>query len=196
MTQDFDALLAAARRGDEDAFVLLFRSVQPALLRYLRVLGGALADDVAGETWVSVVRGLDRFSGDESGWRSWVFTIAHARLRDAQRKQGRLPVPVDDRELWETQVARVDVWRDVEELMTTEDALRLVACLPRDQAAAVMLRHVVGLEVAQAAEVLGKRAGAVRVATHRGLRALAAFLEGDTAGAGRRSNAERTASDY
>jgi RNA polymerase sigma-70 factor, ECF subfamily len=196
MTDDFDALLAGAKRGDEGCFVLLFRGVQPALLRYLGVLGGPLAEDVASETWVSVVRGLDRFSGDESGWRSWVFTIAHARLRDAQRKQSRIPLPVDDEEL-HAEVSRVDVWGEVEEILSTEDALRLIARLPRDQAAAVMLRHVVGLDVAQAAEVLGKRAGAVRVAVHRGLRRLAELVgEPETKKLDQRSNARRTASDY
>ena len=196
MTDDFDSLLAGAKGGDEGCFVLLFRGVQPALLRYLSVVGGPLADDVAGDTWVSVVRGLDRFSGDEAGWRSWVFTIAHARLRDAQRKLGRLPVPVDDEEL-HAEVSRVDVWGDVEEILSTEDALRLIARLPRDQAAAVMLRHVVGLDVSQTAEVLGKRAGAVRVAVHRGLRRLAELMpDTGTKNLAQRSNAEPTASDY
>jgi RNA polymerase sigma-70 factor (ECF subfamily) len=196
MTDDFDSLLAGAKAGDEGCFVLLFRGVQPALLRYLSVLGGPLADDVAGDTWVSVVRGLDRFSGDEAGWRSWVFTIAHARLRDAQRKIGRLPVPVDDEEL-HAEVSRVDVWGDVEEILSTEDALRLIARLPRDQAAAVMLRHVVGLDVPQTAEVLGKRAGAVRVAVHRGLRRLAELMpDTGTKNPAQWSNAEPTASDY
>ncbi len=37
---DFEAVLAAARAGDEHAFVVLFRSVQPMLLRYLRTVAG------------------------------------------------------------------------------------------------------------------------------------------------------------
>jgi RNA polymerase sigma-70 factor, ECF subfamily len=197
VTEDFDLLLDGARRGDEGCFVVLFRSVQPALLRYLTVMGGPLADDVASETWVSVVKGLDRFSGDETGWRSWVFTIAHARLRDAQRKLGRTPVPVDHQELLHAEVSRVDVWRDVEEILSTEDALRLVARLPKDQAAAVMLRHVVGLDVPQAAAVLGKRPGTVRVAAHRGLKRLAELLpEVAPEISHDPSNAEPSPSDY
>jgi RNA polymerase sigma-70 factor (ECF subfamily) len=92
---DFEARLAAARAGDEAAFVELFRAVQPTLLRYLTTLGGPLGEDAAAETWVSVVKGLSRFSGDEAGWRAWVLTIGHARLRDAQRRSYRDPVPVD-----------------------------------------------------------------------------------------------------
>lgn len=173
---DFEARLAAAQAGDEAAFIELFRSVQPTLLRYLSTLGGPLAEDAAAETWVSVVRGLPRFSGDEAGWRAWVFTIGHARLRDAQRRSYRDPVPVDAHaELAQTPDG-VDVAASVDELMTTEAALRLVGRLSPDQAAAVLLRHVAGLDVAAAAEVLGKRPGAVRVATHRGLQRLATMV--------------------
>lgn len=193
---DFESVLEAARKGDETAFVRLFRSVQPALLRYLSTLGGPLAEDAAADTWVSVVRDLPRFRGDEAGWRAWVFTIGHARLRDAQRKAYRTPFPVDaDAELTDHPAAD-DVVEAVHELVTTEAALRLVAALPRDQAEAVLLRHVAGLDVPATAQVLGKRPGAVRVAAHRGLRRLAAMLESaaaDRADAG--CNAMTTTND-
>jgi RNA polymerase sigma-70 factor (ECF subfamily) len=94
-TEDFSTSLDAAKDGDEDAFVVLFRGVQPVLLRYLRAMTPELCDDVAGETWAAVVRGLDGFAGGESGFRAWVFAIARARLVDARRAAGRSPVPVD-----------------------------------------------------------------------------------------------------
>jgi RNA polymerase sigma-70 factor (ECF subfamily) len=56
-------------------------------------------------------------------------------------------------------------------------ALRVIATLPSDQAEAVTLRVVVGLDVATTAQVIGKRPGSVRVATMRGLRRLAAHPE-------------------
>lgn len=172
----FQERLAAAKEGDESAFVELFRSVQPALLRYLSTIGGPLAEDVAGETWVSVVRGLDRFSGDESGWRAWVFTIARARLVDAQRRLSRMPDTVDAQEVLESRPDGVDVHAHVEEIFSTEAALALIGRLPVDQAEAVLLRHIAGLDVARTAEVLDKRPGAVRVAAHRGLRRLSELL--------------------
>ena len=66
--------------------------------------------------------------------------------------------------------------------MSTAAALALIATLPRDQAEAVLLRAVVGLDATAAGKVLGKRAGAVRVAAHRGLRTLARLLEQNVAG--------------
>ena len=173
-TPGFDDLLAAAKAGDEASFVALFRSVQPVLLRYLVTLGGSgLAEDAAADTWLSVVRGLPGFSGDEAGWRAWVFTIAHSRLRDAQRRASRQPVPVDTRRALQGRPALDDVPLAVEELISTEAALALIGRLPHDQAEVVLLRHVAGLDVARTAEVLGKRPGAVRVAAHRGLQRLA-----------------------
>ncbi len=172
----FQERLAAAKAGDEKSFVELFRAVQPSLLRYLTTMGGPLAEDVASETWVSVVRGLDRFRGDEDGWRAWVFTIARARLRDAQRKLARAPQITDADEVLESRADGTDIAADVEEIFSTEAALTLIRMLPRDQAEAVLLRHVAGLDVARTAEVLGKRPGAVRVAAHRGLRRLATLL--------------------
>jgi RNA polymerase sigma-70 factor (ECF subfamily) len=72
-------------------------------------------------------------------------------------------------------LAARDTAAEVLERSGTAWALGLVASLPPDQAEAVMLRVVAGLDVAGAAQVLGKRPGAVRVATMRGLRKLAAM---------------------
>jgi len=57
--------------------------------------------------------------------------------------------------------------------LATDAALALIATLPPDQAEAVLLRAVLGLDAQTAGQILGKRAGAVRTAAHRGLRTLA-----------------------
>jgi RNA polymerase sigma-70 factor, ECF subfamily len=175
---DFDRLLAAAKAGDEQAFTELFRSVQPLLLRYLRTVGGPLAEDCAADTWVSVVTGLDRFHGDESDWRAWVFTIGRRRLVDAQRRLGRTETLSDyPEDLEEAHRERApDVAAVAEEAAGTERALSLLRLLPPEQREAVFLRHVVGLDVKQTAELVRRSPGSVRVATHRGLRRLEALL--------------------
>jgi RNA polymerase sigma-70 factor (ECF subfamily) len=169
--------LAAATRGDEVGFVALWRALQPPLLRYLRVVAGDAADDVASETWLQAVRDLPGFAGDLPAFRVWLFRIARHRGIDERRRAARRRE--DPREsLGADELGKVpDVALQVIENSDTDWALRLIASLPPDQAEAVMLRVVAGLDVAQTAQVLGKRAGAVRIATMRGLRRLAQHVE-------------------
>ena len=54
----FEAVLRAAAAGDRDAFGALWRASHPPLLRYLRVMCGDAADDVASETWIRALPAL------------------------------------------------------------------------------------------------------------------------------------------
>src|SRR6266511_6167099 len=175
----FDAVLASASGGDEHAFAILWRDLQPALLRYLRVIAPAACEDLASETWLEVARGLSRFQGNEVGFRSWVFTVARHRTVDWRRREARHPsIPLPPEEVPE-RPGPSDAADPVLEAISTRAALALIAELPPDQAEVVTLRVVAGLDVAQVAEIVGKRAGAVRVLAHRGLRRLAERLGAD-----------------
>jgi RNA polymerase sigma-70 factor (ECF subfamily) len=186
------AAVSAAQDGDEDAFRMLYRTIQPGLIRYLWVQVGDVAEDVASETWLQVARDLRKFRGDAAGFRGWVATIARHRALDHVRHQRRLP-PADGLldEVAELQ-APDDTAGSAIDAMTTRAALALIARLPRDQGEAVLLRAVMGLDAKTAAKVLGKRSGAVRTAAYRGLRGLAAYLEetGDDAAAAARTAAK------
>ncbi len=169
----FNEALARARSGDEAGFLQLWRELHPRLLRYLRVLSRDDADDAASETWLQVVRDLHRFDGGAEDFRCWMFTIGRHRAVDAARAR----VRVRDR----LTAADVDsvaddhlVENQVLDYLSTRHAVTLVAELSRDQAEAVVLRIIAGLDTAAVACLLGKSPGAVRVALHRGLRALAA----------------------
>jgi RNA polymerase sigma-70 factor (ECF subfamily) len=172
---EWPAVIAAAQAGDEAAFTVLFRALNPAVVRYLAVLAGrGSADDLAAETWVAALRNFAAFEGDERALRSWLLTIARARWVDSVRAQTRRPEIVTDTAP-ET-VAPDDVHAAVEATFTTDWALRLIATLPPDQAEVVTLRIVAQLEVAEVAELTGKTANHVRVLTHRGLKRLAGAL--------------------
>jgi RNA polymerase sigma-70 factor, ECF subfamily len=84
----FGVTLARAQPGDEAAFARIFRDVQPALLRYLRVISPE-AEDVADDTWHQVAAGLAGFLGGEREFRAWLFTIARHRAADAGRSRAR-----------------------------------------------------------------------------------------------------------
>lgn len=171
------SVLIAAQQGDEEAFRILYRDVQPRLLRYLRALVAEDAEDVASEAWLQIVRDLTSFRGDYDAFRGWAATIARHRALDHLRRLRRRPAA----DLPAEPLAELDSGHDTAasalESMGTEQAVRLIARLPREQAEAVLLRVVVGLDAPAAGRVLGKRPGAVRTATYRGLLRLQKELE-------------------
>ncbi|MFE9023014.1 RNA polymerase sigma factor [Streptomyces sp. NPDC007808] len=173
---ELGAAVARAQEGDEAAFAVAYRLVQPGLLGYLRGLVGNDAEDVASDAWLEIARDLGRFKGDGAGFRGWSATIARHRALDHLRRQKVRP---------RSSALEQDVldlpgphstYDQALESLSTESALELIRGLPRDQAEAVLLRVVVGLDAPAAARVLGKRPGAVRTAAHRGLKRLAKQL--------------------
>jgi RNA polymerase sigma-70 factor (ECF subfamily) len=171
----FEGWLPRAQAGDEEAFARIWRAFQPALLRYLRVLAGPAGDDLAADVWVQVVRTLDRFEGDERGFRAWLHTMGRHCYFDSLRRAKRRPELLSGEPV--EQAADEDPLRLTEVGLSTDAALRLIARLPADQAEAVTLRVVADLDVARVAAIMGRQPGTVRVLTHRGLRRLAALLE-------------------
>ena len=169
-----DEALGKARAGDEAGFLLLWDALQPRLLRYLQVVGCDDVDDVAGETWLQVVRDLPKFKKDSADeFRAWLFTIARHRAIDAARSRKRFldrilaagpaqPAassgnPVEDEVLLQ---------------LSTQQAVAMIAALSKDQAEVVALRVIAGLNTEAVARLLRKSPGAVRIALHRGLRSL------------------------
>jgi len=175
-TEISDGVLAAGQ-GEHWALTELFRAYQPPLLRYLRAQEPHAAEDLAGDVWVAVARGLSQFSGDEAGFRGWLFTIARRRLIDHRRRSARQRTDVVSSDRLDT----IDEWglggdpaSEVLERLGAQGAVdTLVEQLSPDQAEAVLLRVVGGLSVAETARIMQRPAGAVRVLCHRALRQLA-----------------------
>ena len=91
--EDDERLVAALRTGDETAFAGLVDELTPALTRVAlaHVPSRAVAEEVVQDTWVGVIRGIDRFEG-RSSLRTWIFQILlnNARTR-GQREKRTLP---------------------------------------------------------------------------------------------------------
>jgi RNA polymerase sigma-70 factor (ECF subfamily) len=158
---DVSAAVLGAQRGDEDYFRVSYRAIQPGLLRYLRILVGDDAEDVASEAWLHIARDLKSFRGDSDGFRGWTATVARHRALDHLRRQRRRPglsVPIEQ---LTDRPGDEDTAGSALDALSTHTALALIARLPRDQAEAVVLRVVMGLDAKAAGRVLGKRAGAV-----------------------------------
>lgn len=175
---DLETAVSAAQRGDEAAFRVVYRAVQPQLLQYVRSLVGPVdAEDVASEAWLQIARDLPHFRGGEGSIRGWAARIARNRALDHIRARARRPVSGAGVDELVHLPGRADTAGEALDAVATDRALAAIAALPREQAEAVLLRVVMGLDSTSAARVLGKRAGSVRMATLRGLRRLAEILE-------------------
>jgi RNA polymerase sigma-70 factor (ECF subfamily) len=174
----FEELVAGARDGDEVAFAALWRRFHPPLIRYLRVVARRDAHDVASEVWLSVVRGLGTFTGDEVGFRAWLFTIARHRAADDGRRRSRRICETVTLE-GEDPSDGTDAADEAIALIELDTCLGLLSSLPRSQADVIALRVIGGLSVAETAPIIGRSEGAVRVLAHRGLHQLREQLSAD-----------------
>ena len=171
-------LLARVQAGDERAFSILWRRHQPSLVRYLVIVAGRdVAEDLAAETWIGVVRTMPRFRGEEAGFKSLLYTTARSRMIDGSRRVKARPLVSCDLDgLEEPPSVRDDVGSGVEQAEATRGALTLIARLPAGQAEVVALRVIAGLDTDEVARLLAKRAGTVRVAYSRGITTLARMV--------------------
>ena len=177
----FGAALEAAREGAPWAFEAIYRDLAPAVFGYLRGQGAIEPEDLASEVFVGVVRGLERFEGDERGFRAWVFSIAHRRMVDERRRRARsLEEPTDPAEMSGLR-ARPLVGDVAEEVFGVlgSGVRRAMTALTPDQRAVLLLRILADLSVAEVASILGKSQGAVKTLQRRGLRSLVRQLEAE-----------------
>ncbi len=160
----FESVVAAAQVGAEWAWTLLYRSVAPAVLGYLRARAADDPENLLGEVFLQVARNINTFSGDEDGFRSWVFLVAHHRLLDDRRRLRRRPAtPVA--EVPDTAGASAE-----DEAMTgllSEEARRLLDGLTPEQREVLLLRVFADLPLEDVARIVGRPVSAVKALQRR-----------------------------
>ncbi|MGH9269186.1 MAG: RNA polymerase sigma factor [Acidimicrobiales bacterium] len=171
-------LLERLRAGDESAFADLVRSYQPRLLRLAEATVGsrAVAEEVCQDTWLAVVRGVERFEG-RSSFKTWLFRILVNRARTSAGREQRAGRPEQDvverfnaTGAW---AAPPVPWSErVDDRLVAERLAHrvheLLPELPDQQRKVVILRDIEGVSPADVASVLGISAGNQRVLLHRG----------------------------
>lgn len=191
--KDEAQLLDRLRERDEAAFVELLDRYHAPLVRFLRhyLPSADLAEDVAQETWVAVLNGLDRFEG-RSTLKTWIFRIGANRAQTRMRKERRL-VPfgslrapsIDEDEpdverllpalfsaesgMWSSVPSR---WEDDPETsLLSDETVKLVRetieQLPPMQAAVITLRDMENWTSAEVREALELSEANQRVLLHR-----------------------------
>lgn len=173
---DFDQVLAAAQRSAGWALTRLYEALAPAVAGYLRAQGVSDFEDVTNEVFVVVLGRVQSFSGGETQFRSWVFTIAYRRVVDARRTTERRP------EVQSLDAGALDGDKGCQVSVSAEDAAlqgmdtariqRLLGVLSPDQRDVVALRILGDLSVDDVAAVVGKQPGAVKALQRRALAAL------------------------
>ena len=154
----------------------LYSRYSRLVVAYLRGQGAVDPEDLASEVFVGVLRGLDRFDGDEAAFRSWVLVIAHRRLLDDRRRRGRKPSDaVQPHQLYglPDRGHLGDVEGAALERLGTDVVRAALDRLTDDQRTVVLLHTVGGLTLPQISEMLGKRLAAVKSLHRRGLAAAA-----------------------
>jgi RNA polymerase sigma-70 factor, ECF subfamily len=194
---DSDAyVLARLRAGDERAFTELVECYHTRLRRFAYSFGarGELAEDIAQETWVALLRGIDRFEG-RSSLRTWLFQICANRARSMAAREQRV-VPVDpDRfgpdggwptQPWQNEQPEVvgpeqAVDPETEDTVLVDRIHGAMGRLADSQRQVVTLRDAQGMTSAQVCEILSISEANQRVLLHRGRARIRAVLSEEAA---------------
>ena len=196
---DDSELVAALRAGDEAAFAELVEELSPALMRValMHVPSRAVAEEVVGDTWLGLIRGIDRFEG-RSALRTWIFQILlnNARTRGKREKrtlpfaslrrradEGRDEPAVDadrfhDSGAW---ARPPQEWEGAQAQLESDETRRVlldaIKGLPPRQRDVIALRDLQGYSAEEARNALGLGETNQRVLLHRARSKVRAALE-------------------
>jgi RNA polymerase sigma-70 factor (ECF subfamily) len=194
---DDEELLRRFLAGDREAFRGLVERYQSTLVQIARryVSSPALAEDVAQDTWLAVLRGASRFEG-RSSFKTWLFHIVANRARTTGVRERR-QIPIDPTDpvaanrfdsggMWKVPPPSfADLLADAQDRARAVETLRAaIADLPEAPRSVVTLRDVEGLSTREVAELLGMSEANVRVVLHRARTQLRDQLERVVKGSG------------
>ena len=171
-----DAVLLAAQAGEPGALRALYEELAPRVVAYLRARGAPDAEDLTSEVFLTVLPRLATVTGGAAGLRTFVFSVAHARLVDGHRARARRPDPVSY-EPSTDQRSAPSAEEEANRQLGTDRAVALLTRLPASQRDVLMLRVLGDLTVEQVARTLGTSEGAVKQLQRRGLAGLRALVE-------------------
>jgi len=164
-----DDELSAALAGDPSGFSAVYSTISPAVLGYFRARGVDDSEALTQDVFVDVLPKLAGVKGGHSGLRTFIFSIAHARLVDYRRRHARTP-----------QLTEYDPLADERYSDSAEDEVfgslggisSTLAMLNDEQREVLVLRIVADLSVEQVAGIMNKTPGAIKQLQRRGLIAL------------------------
>lgn len=164
-----DDELSAALAGDPSGFSAVYSTISPAVLGYFRARGVDDAEALTQDVFVDILPKLTGVQGGHTGLRTFIFSVAHARLVDYRRRSARTP-----------QLTEFDPSQDQRRSRSAEDEVlgslggiaSSLSLLNDEQREVLVLRIVADLSVEQVAGIMNKTPGAIKQLQRRGLIAL------------------------
>lgn len=152
------AVLAAARRGDPQAFAEILRRHDRELrLLAFRLLGDqGQMEDALQDAALRAYRALPRFNG-HSALGTWLYRIVYTTCVDHLRRR---PAPMEA-PLSATEEAADPDSDPLDQLVASEDLAAALGALPVDQCVALLLIDQEGYDYRAAGEIMGVPAGTV-----------------------------------
>lgn len=166
--------LPALKAGDATAWTWLVAEYSGKITGYAARMGARDPEDVTSATLEALARRIGDFEGGESQFRSFVFSIAHARIvDDLRRSTRRSEVSI------ENTLTLLAADEPNEDTFSDPDLLAALDRLPEDQRRMLELRYVVGLSTKETADAIGKSEVATRVALSRAFTKLKGILRAE-----------------
>jgi len=172
------ALVELARKGDTEAFGLLYDHYHGAVYRFLfyRTRSASLAEDLTSETFFRALRSMTGFRWQGKDFGAWLMTIARNLATD-HFKAGRTRLELTTEDMGQhddtTDGGPEDI---VLAELTNEILLAALGKLPDEQRDCIIMRFLQGLSIAETAGILGRSDGAVKQLQLRGIRNLAKLM--------------------
>jgi len=175
VSADESRLLRRARRNDSEAWSQIYDLYYPRIYAFMlaRIRDGMLAEDLAADVFVNALRGIDTYEERGLAFIAWLYRIAHNRLIDHYRRNGR--TEADSLDEMDESGDRLD-----DPAITTNGGLDLeridlqqaVGRLSAEQQQVVQLRFLEGMTSEQVAAAMSKTVAAVKIMQHRALKVL------------------------
>ncbi|MGH3352357.1 MAG: sigma-70 family RNA polymerase sigma factor [Nocardioides sp.] len=168
------ALVELARKGDKEAFGLLFDHYHGAVYRFLfyRTRSTQVAEDLTSETFFRALRSMTGFRWQGKDFGAWLMTIARNLATD-HFKAGRTRLEMTTEDMGQHDSSSDGPEKIVMAGITNEMLLASLAKLPEEQRDCIIMRFLQGLSIAETAAILGRSDGAVKQLQLRGIRNLA-----------------------
>ena len=171
------ALVELARKGDADAFGMLYDHYQSSVYRFLfyRTRSSTLAEDLTSETFFRALRSMQSFRWQGKDFGAWLMTIARNLATDHFKAgRTRLELTTEDMGLHDDETEGPET--SVLASLTNEILLKALTELPAEQKDCLIMRFLQGMSIAETADVLGRSEGAVKQLQLRGVRNLAKLM--------------------